>query len=65
MPRYHIRFTAYAIVTGSLSVTAETAKDAANLALNRQGEILWQYQGLDDSRSLEFDSIEEDVEDPR
>jgi hypothetical protein len=46
MPTFSVTLTMTAFVEGTLTVRADDSDQAADEALKRLGEILWQYQGL-------------------
>ena len=47
MPRFHVELFATAIVTGNLTVVADSVEDAENEVRKRLGDVLWHYEGLD------------------
>ncbi len=47
MPRFHVELSATALVTGSLTVVADSPEDAENEARKRLGDVLWHYAELD------------------
>lgn len=59
MPQFTVTLNAQAIVTGSLTVIADSPEDAEDEALKRLGEIHWHYAGL-----TEDAPIIESVDDP-
>lgn len=49
MPTFRVLLTASASVHGRLTVKAESASHAQGVALEQLGDVVWQYDGVDDT----------------
>ena len=45
MPMFKVRLTACAYVSGEIELLAASEADAREQALQRTGDVLWQYDG--------------------
>lgn len=55
--RFRVDMSGLALMRGSIEVEAETEKEAAAKAVASSGDVLWDYNGMDDE-TIEVNSVE-------
>lgn len=55
--KYRVDMSGLALMRGSIEVEAETEKEAATKAVASSGDVLWDYNGMDDE-TIEVNSVE-------
>mgnify|MGYP000894082857 CR=1 FL=1 len=55
--KYRVDMSGLAPMRGSIEVEAETEKEAAAKAVASSGDVLWDYNGMDDE-TIEVNSVE-------
>jgi hypothetical protein len=55
--RYRVDMSGLALMRGSVEVEADTEEEAAAKAVASSGDVLWDYNGMDDE-TIEVNSVE-------
>ena len=55
--KYRVDMAGLALMRGSIEVEAESEEEAARKAVASSGDVLWDYNGMDDD-TLEVNSVE-------